>query len=122
VDGKAQFDPSNPADAAYREIEEGLGIEPRLGRAHEYAKLAPAAGFEVERFVDSGPHPHEMRLAHVVNNFETRCHSWMWEVPDDVWERVSAPVIERLRARPDLDDVVIAQGWQEIVVLRKPER
>ena len=118
VDGKASFDASDPADVAYRDIEIGLGIEPRLGKAHDYAELAPGAGLEVVGFVDSGPHPHEMSLADVLNNFETRCHSWMWDVPDDVWERVSTPVIERLRARPDLNHRRIADGWQEILVLR----
>ncbi len=120
VDGKASFDPSSPVDVAYRDIETGLGMEPRLGRAHEYAKLAPGAGLEVERIFDSGPHHFESSISDVVHNFETRCHSWMWDVPDDVWERVSAPVIARLRARPDLNDRVMAEGWQEILVLRRP--
>jgi SAM-dependent methyltransferase len=119
VDGKASFDPDHPVDVAYREIEEGLGREPRLGRAHDYAELAPGAGLEVVGIVDSGPHLHESSIAHVVNHFETRCHSWMWDVPDDVWERVSGPVIERLRARPDLHDNVMAEGWQEILVLHR---
>lgn len=118
VDGKAH-DHFDVADDAYREIEVGLGLEPRMGRVHAYAELASAAALEVERIVDSGPHPHEMRLAHVLHNFESRCHSYMWDVPDDVWERVSRPVIERLRARSDLDEPRIVDGWQEILVLRR---
>ena len=119
VDGKAHEDPDDDVHAAYREIESGLGIEPRLGRVHTYANLATVAGLEVERIVDSGPHPHEMRVAHVLHNLESRCHSYMWDVPDDVWERVSRPVIERRRSRPDLDEPRIVDGWQEILVLRR---
>ena len=118
VDGKAHIH-QGVAEEAYREIEQGLGLEPRLGRVHTYAELAGEAGLGVERIVDSGPHPHEMQLAHVLHNFESRCHSYMWDVPDDVWERVSRPVIERLRARPDLHEPRIAEGWQEILVLRR---
>jgi len=122
VDGKSTFDPSNAADVAYREIEESLGIDSRMGRVHMYAELARPAGFEVERVVDSGPHMFESSLAHVANNFVTRCHSWMWDVADDVWERVSAPVIDRLRARPDFNEIVEREGWQEILVLRTPPK
>jgi hypothetical protein len=43
----------------------------------------------------------------------------MWDVPDDLWERVSAPVIARLRARPDLNDRVMAEDYQEILVLTR---
>jgi ubiquinone/menaquinone biosynthesis C-methylase UbiE len=119
VDGKYVFDPHDPISAAYREIEEGLGIGPRLGAVHRYAELASGAGFEVERIMDAGPHPHETSLAIVLNNFETRCHSWMWDVQDDVWDRVSTPVIDRLRERPDLNDTFMKDGWQEILVLRR---
>lgn len=119
VDGKYEFDPDDPISVAYREIEEGLGIGPRLGAVHRYAELAEGAGFEIERIIDAGPNPHEASIAIAVNNFETRCHSWMWDVPDDVWERVSGPVIERLRARSDLNDTFTADGWQEILVLRR---
>jgi ubiquinone/menaquinone biosynthesis C-methylase UbiE len=120
VDGKMTFDTDNPADVAYRELEAALGIEPRMGRVHMYSDRASDAGLDVERIGDSGPHPHETSLAHVVHNFESRCHSYMWDVPDDVWERASAPIIARLRARPDVDETYVAQGWQEILVLRRP--
>ena len=120
VDGKAHAH-FEAADEAYRAIEQGLGIEPRMGRVHTYAEIAAGTALEVERIVDSGPHPHEMSLAHVVHNLESRCHSYMWDVPDDVWARVSGPVIDRLRTRPDLNDERIVEGWQEILVLRKPE-
>ena len=122
VDGKASFDPSDPVDVAYREIERGLGIEPRLGRVHAYAKLAPAAGLDVVDIVDSGPHRHQSKIADVLGAIETRCHSYMWDVPDEVWQRVSAPVIERLRARPDLREPRTVDGWQEILVLGRRER
>ena len=79
----------------------------------------PDAGFVVVDIVDAGPHPFETSIANVVHGFETRVHSWMWDVPDDVWERVSAPVIARLRARSDLHDPLNAEGYQEILVLRR---
>lgn len=122
VDGKAIFDPDDPADAAFRDIEQGLGLAPRLGRVHSYAKLAPGAGLVVERILDSGAHVHEHKLGEVLHSIEKREHSYMWDVPDDVWERVSRPVIDRLRARSDLDAPRSVDGWQEILVLRKAQR
>jgi ubiquinone/menaquinone biosynthesis C-methylase UbiE len=120
ADGKASSERDDPISAVYTEIEGGFGIEPRLGRAHAYANLAPGAGLDVVEIVDSGPHRHEMSIAQLVENLETRCHSWMWDIPDDDWRRVAEPVIARLRARPDYGDVVMRDGWQEILVLRRP--
>jgi SAM-dependent methyltransferase len=119
MDGKAVSDPDDPIHAAFREIEASFGMAPRDGRVHEDARLAPGAGLLVEDIVTSGPHPHEMRIADAANAIATRTHSWMWDIDEDTWTRVSAPVVERLRRHPDFDRPSLRDGYQEILVLRR---
>lgn len=119
MDGKALFDPNDPVHVAYREIEIALGVHPRLGRVHEYAKDAPEAGLRVEDIADGGPHPYETSIRESYEDITTRAHSWMWDVDNELWDRVVTPVAERLRSEPTFEDTIRREGYQEILVLRR---
>jgi SAM-dependent methyltransferase len=119
VDGKAIDDHDDPVHLAFSDIERALGMEPRLGRAHLYATLAPDAALTVEDIVTAGPHPHETSIAEAAHHIESKAHSWMWDIDDARWARVSAPIVERLRSIPDFERPIMRDGYQEILVLRR---
>lgn len=119
VDGKNIDDPDDPLGAPYRELERAIGRERPREWVAKWASLAPDAGFTVDDIVTIGPYPFEGKISDVAENIASRAQSWMWNVPDDLWERSSAPIVDRLRARPDKDVPITVNGYQEVLVLSR---
>ena len=100
-----------------RDLQIELGLAPSRRDVRTYARTADEAGLSVRQMLTSGPHRYETSLADTAAEIETRFSSWMWDVPDESWTRATAPVLERLRERPDLELPFSSAGYQEILVL-----
>jgi SAM-dependent methyltransferase len=119
MDGAPNDDPDDPYVVAMHEIEAGLGIGRRAGRAHLYAEIANDSGLRVVDIVRTGPYPFTTSLRESAERLASRMNSWAWDVPDDVWERVVVPVTDRLASLPGAEEQATHHDYQEILVLER---
>lgn len=118
MDGHMAEDPPDEITAAWAAIDAGLQRPSFAGRIQEYAGVATACGFEVQDVVTTGPYPYSVTVADTIMRIETKANSWMWNVPEDQWERVVTPVLERLRSLPHPERPVPREDYQDVLVLR----
>jgi ubiquinone/menaquinone biosynthesis C-methylase UbiE len=81
--------------------------------------LAPAAGF---RFAGTNawlPFDYEERPAETLRKLETRSFSSLWNASDEQWEAIVKPVIEAIRAMPDLERPIVRRSTDKVVLLVK---
>ena len=94
------------------------GSRPTLARLEA---LAAAAGLEVERVVDAPTIVYPESPQQHAANLEARVFSMCWDLDDETYASVVAPVVAALRALPDPDQPIQRTGRREVVVvLRRP--
>lgn len=83
-------------------------------------ELAPAAGL---RFVGAHEWPtydYEETPATTLHKLESRSFSVLWDVSDEQWRTVVAPVIDAIRSLPSQDAPIRRKSTDQVVVLEKP--
>jgi hypothetical protein len=107
----------DPIAVAWQEIQTGLGLDVHKDRFPVWSAMARECGLRVLDVVQTDPYPFFVSITDAANRIESRANSWMWNVPDDDWQRVVVPVIERLRAQPDADKPMQRFDRQQILLL-----
>jgi len=119
MDGRPGPEINGAVDEIWRELERALGRESFSGRIRGFADHAAAAGLHVGDIVETGPYEVFQSAAQIADNIEGRTNSWMWDIPDDLWNRAARGAIECLRALPDATKPTARHDYQEILVLQR---
>jgi ubiquinone/menaquinone biosynthesis C-methylase UbiE len=81
--------------------------------------LAPAAGFRFAGAHAWLPFDYEERPAETLRKLETRSFSSLWDATDEQWQTIVRPVIEAIRAMPDLERPIPRRSTDRVVLLVK---
>jgi ubiquinone/menaquinone biosynthesis C-methylase UbiE len=81
--------------------------------------LAPAAGFRFAGTHVWAPFDYEERPAETLRKLESRSFSSLWNASDGQWETIVLPVIEAIRAMPDLERPIARRSADRVVLLVK---
>lgn len=83
------------------------------------AALARAAGFVVRESRFLPPRERRESPARAAAEIEARSSSKLWDVDDETWARVVAPVVAALRAMPHPEAPITRRGAGVLTVLKK---
>jgi SAM-dependent methyltransferase len=92
----------------------------RVDDAGRLGSLAPAAGLRMIEERRCAPRRFEMSPEEVARNTEDRLYSILWDVDDERWRELVAPVIRRLRELPDPERPRPRVHEYRLVVLERP--
>lgn len=82
-------------------------------------ELAPAAGLRFAGAVAWLPFDYEERPAETLRKLESRSFSSLWDATDEEWRTIVLPVIEAIRAMPDLERPIPRRSTDRVVLLVK---
>jgi SAM-dependent methyltransferase len=109
-------------DDATRRIadERFLRLERRYRRRVDHIDvldpLVLRAGFRRRRVESIAPFRRPTSPAELAAHLEARTWSWLWTIPDDVWDAEVVQLIEALRSTPDADRPEEQQVANQLVV------
>jgi ubiquinone/menaquinone biosynthesis C-methylase UbiE len=114
-------DPKDRLDAIIREMHRKLDPLALHNDNPDYLEaIAPAAGLRFAGAPAMFYRGYDEILSKTLHKLETRSMSFLWDVTDDQWREVVQPVIDEIRAMPDLDKPVGRRSTERVVILEKP--
>jgi ubiquinone/menaquinone biosynthesis C-methylase UbiE len=114
-------DPKDRLDAMIREMHRQLDPSALNNDDPDYLEeIAPAAGLRFVEAPEMFYRGYDENLAETLRKLETGSMSFLWDITDEQWKTVVQPVIDEIKAMPDLDRPVGRRSTERVVILERP--